>query len=160
MPLAWVVVGDLPLADDADLGARVRLARTFEEAAGDVVVLDWMAASYLAPGVKPRPHAVVVRAHEREHQFPSLVLVPPSYSRDRARPSGMDMIASEGRLVGDALLVARCAGLSINTVAIEALAFENYARNEHVDVLAAAQEFFRAATKGISPATRARMEDT
>ena len=119
LPLDWVVVGDLPVARDADLGAGVRLARTFEEAAGDAVVLDWMAASYVAPGVKPRPHAVVVKAHDRGHQLPSLVVVAPSYSPDPARrPSGMEMIASDGALVGDALLVARCLGVTINTVVV------------------------------------------
>ena len=155
LPLDWVVVGDLVIARDAYIGARVRIARTFEQAAGDAVVLDWMAASYVAPGVKPRPHAVVVKAHDRGHRLPSLVVVAPSYSPDPARrPSGRDMIASDGALVGDALLVARCVGLTINTVVVEARSFEAYARNEQVDVLAAAQEFFRSATKAIVATTR------
>lgn len=152
-PLRWVVVGAAPVGSES---LALCAAPTLAEAGGDALVLDWMAASYLAPGVKPRTHAVVVRVRaERLAGRPPLVIVTATYPSDpAARPSGAEMVRTEGRLVGDAIVVARSAGLTVDTVVVESAVVDALARNEQVAPSEAWRAFIGAANEAVRPTTR------
>ena len=154
-PVKWVIIADAGPIRFAPVAGSVSIVSTFDEGAGDAVVLDTMTASYAAPGVKPRPHAFVVRAWDAERgSYPALIIVTASYPPDPAkRPSGIEIVRNDGRLVGDAVLLARCAGLVLDTVLIEARLFDAYSRNERVDVAEAAREFFATATAALRATT-------
>jgi hypothetical protein len=116
----------------------------------DAIVLDWMTASYFAPGVMPRPHAVVVKAREQ----PRYIVVTATYSSAPSeRPSGVEMARTEGRLVGDAIVVARAAGLVLDSALIERRLFEAIAKNERLDIETATREFLEAATVAMKSST-------
>lgn len=161
-PIRWGIVGDATELGDGIFGPHVVPATTMDGQGGDAIVLDWMAASYLAPGVKPRPHAVVVKAREQRPAQPALIVVTSSYPSDPLRrPSGLHMARSEGTLVGDAIVVARSVGIELDTVLIEVALFERMARNEHLEVGTACREFLAAAIASLKstldPACRAEM---
>lgn len=144
-PLRWVVVDEA----GASLIPGLPTVERIDIAAADAVVLDTMSASYLGPGVRPRPHAVVVRVDpKRRGDYPPLVVVTPSYASERAsRPSGEEMIRNEGRLVGDAIAVARCAGLVVDALVIERRHIDAYARNEGLDASRVLEVFIDAAQR-------------
>lgn len=145
-PIRWGIVGDATELGGGIFGPHVFAATAMDGQGGDAIVLDWMAASYLAPGVKPRSHAVVVKAREQRPAQPSLIVVTSSYSSDPLRrPSGMYMARSEGTMVGDAIVVARSVGIELDTVVIEVALFERMARNERLEVGTVAREFLAAA---------------
>lgn len=64
------------------------------------------------------------------------------------------MVQNEGRLVGDAILVARSAGLIIDRVVVGVGFVEAIAKNEGVGVEEAFRTFFAAATAAAEPSTR------
>lgn len=144
-PLRWVVVDEA----GTSLIPGVETVTGVDVAAADAVVLDAMSASYLGPGVRPRPHAVVVRADpKRRGSYPPLLVVTPSYPPEPGgRPSGEEMIRGEGRLVGDAIAVARCAGLVVDAVVIEKRHIDAYARNEALDASRVLEVFIDAAKR-------------
>ena len=161
-PIRWGIVGNAIELGGSIFGPHVVPATAMDSQGGDAVVLDWMAASYLAPGIKPRPHAVVVRAREQRAGQPALIVVTASYSPDPSRrPSGVAMARSEGTLVGDAIVVARSLGVKLDTVLIELALFERMARNEHLDVETLCREFLGAAMASLKstlgPTSRAEM---
>jgi len=146
-PLRWIVV-----TAQAQLGRILLEQDVFESTSlsnidGHAIVLDWMTASYVAPGVKPRLHSTVVRAREsRPAGYPPLIVVAASYPRDpAARPSGIEMARTDGRAVGDAIVVARALGLVLETVIVEYRLFELMARNESIEAHIMAREFLSSA---------------
>lgn len=156
-PLRWVLVagpdGQAAVADGPDIAVVEDLATGATQA--DAVVLDMMKASYVAPGVCPRPHAVVVAARAAHPgPYPALIVVSPVYPREPdQRPSGLAMAATEGRAVGDAIVVARSAGLTLDTVLLEGTMLEEVARNEGIEVREALQAFLEAARKAAKATT-------
>ena len=154
-PLRWVVAGLSSAIAGTTFGAEVGRALTIAEGGCDAIVLDWMAASYLAPGIKPRPHCIVVRPREpRPQGFPPLIIVGASYpSEPTQRPSGVDMLRTEGRLVADAIIVGRSLGLVLETVLVQIEAFEMMAQNEKLEVGIAAREFFESAMAAVTVRT-------
>jgi hypothetical protein len=135
------------------MDSQVSVASTIAEADGDAILMDWVAASYLAPCIAPRPHAIVVRAWEPVPQgLPALIVVTAGYPTDSAaRPSGVEMIRNEGRLVGDAIVVARGLGVVLNTVVVDRTVFEQLAQNEHVDPTVTVREFLTSAMTALKP---------
>lgn len=156
-PLRWVLVsgpdGPVAGADGDDVAVVEDLATGAAKA--DAVMLDMMKASYVAPGVCPRPHAVVVAARaEHRGSYPALIVVSPVYPREAdQRPAGLAMAAAEGRAVGDAIVVARSAGLTLDTVLLEGTMLETVARNEGIEVRAALQAFLEAAREAAKATT-------
>ncbi len=61
------------------------------------------------------------------------------------------MAKSEGRLVGDAIVVARSLGLVLDTAVVEQAFFERMARNENLAVGIAARAFLESAMTALQP---------
>jgi len=63
------------------------------------------------------------------------------------------MARDEGRLVGDAIVVARSMGIVLDTAVVGYALFEKLARNEQIDVESAARDFLLSATAALKPTT-------
>lgn len=148
-PIRWVLIAEL--ADRFEVKESVSWAERMAEAECDAVLMDMITASHIAPGVRPRPHAVVVRAWEgRRGDHPDLIVVTPSYDRlSPATPSGLPMINHEGGMIGDAIGVGRCSGLRLDSVAVPISVLAANEANEGIDRASAWTELRRSAMSAL-----------
>lgn len=148
-PLRWVLIGER--ADRFDIEGSASWAEGVAAANCDAVLMDMISASHIAPGVRPRPHAVVLRAWEaRRGDHPDLVVVTPSYDRlSPATPSGLTMIEREGGTIGDAIAVARCLGLQVDSLAVPVSILAAYEANEDIDRASAWATLWRSAMSAL-----------
>ncbi len=148
-PLRWVLIAEV--SDHFDVEGSATWADRMADVDCDAVLMDVITASHLAPGVRPRPHAVVLRAwRKRRGDHPDLVVVTPSYVRmSPDTPSGLKMINREGGMVGDAIAVARCSGLQLESVAVPISVLAAYEANEGIDRASAWKELWRSAMSAL-----------
>jgi len=148
-PIRWVLIAEL--ADRFEVEESVSWAERMAEADCDAVLMDMITASHVAPGVRPRQHAVVLRTwRERRGDQPDLVVVTASYDRlSPDTPTGLKMINREGGMVGDAIAVARCSGLQLDSVAVPISVLAAYEANEGIDRASAWTELWRSAMSAL-----------
>lgn len=151
-PVRWLLVRKRPDEVWPTFDVEVEPVDTTDEA--DVLVIDLMTATYIAPGAKPRTHAVILTPREPRGRYPGLLVVFPTFPADR--PLAPELVDEAGRLVGDAIAVGRCAGHKMDVIAVAAHIFENIAKSVGGDKESAARRFFNVAHEALKATTRPR----